>query len=320
VTKYHALKKFLLYTLAGLFVSGAFVLGISYQVLSELTFARDRVVYGKRQSELAREVRAELLLRPDLTPVSFESTDGVTLAGFFIKRKHAKYNVVICHGYRSLKEFMYGYIDLFPDWNILLFDFRSHGNSDGKITSLGYHESKDVIAAAGYLKNLAKQQQVAHLPTVIFGFSMGGAAALKAAESEPDLADALVIDSTYAQLNSTVLKTYSSKTLLPFYPFFPVITWLFNYFTACDIYQMNPDECVQHIAKPILFIHAARDTFVSSKNVLMLYANIQNKRSKIWIGPPCRHGSLHSLHPQQYHYKVDTFLTKAFAPDEQLAA
>ena len=255
-------------------------------------------------------------MRHDLKPVSFESTDGVMLSGFLIERKNAKYNAVLCHGYRSVKEFMYSYIDLFPDWNILLFDFRSHGNSDGKITSLGYHESKDVIAAANYLKTVAKQRQFAHLPMVVLGFSMGGAAALKAAEAEPTLADALIIDSTYAQLNSTILKAYSSKTLLPFYPFFPVITWLFNYLAACDIYQMNPDECVRHITKPILFIHAATDTYVASKNVLRLYANVQNKRSKIWIGPPCRHGLLHTLQPDEYQYKVKKFLAKAFAARE----
>lgn len=312
---YQLIRKIVLYSVATLIVSGAVVLGISYQVLAELTFAGDRVVYGKRLSELAQEVRSELLLRQDLKPVSFESTDGVMLSGFLIERKNAKYNAVLCHGYRSVKEFMYSYIDLFPDWNMLLFDFRSHGNSDGKITSLGYHESKDVIAASNYLKTVAKQHHIAHLPTVVLGFSMGGAAALKAAESEPALADALIIDSTYAQLNSTILKAYSSKTLLPFYPFFPVITWLFNYLAACDIHQMNPDECVRHITKPILFVHAATDTYVSSKNVLRLYTNVQNKRSKIWVGPACRHGSLHTLHPRAYQYKVQKFLAKAFASE-----
>jgi len=315
IIKYEVLKKVVLYTLMACIIAGAIVIGISYQVLAELTFAGDRVVYGKRLSDLALEVRTELLKRPDLTPVSFESVDGVTLSGFLIERKEAKYNAVLCHGYRSVKEFMYGYIDLFPDWNILLFDFRSHGNSDGKITSLGYNEAKDVIAAADYMKAYAKRKHIAQLPTIVLGFSMGGAATLKAADTDPALADALIIDSTYAQLNSTILKAFSSKTLLPFYPFFPVITRLFSYLAACDIYQMNPDECVSHIRKPILFIHAATDSFVSSKNVLRLYSNVQNKRSKIWIGPPCRHGSLHTYYEEQYQHKVNKFLTKAFTSE-----
>ncbi len=314
--KYDALKKVILYTVASGIIAGAIVLGISYQVLAELTFAGDRVVYGKRLSDLAQEVRTELLKRPDVTPVSFEASDGMVISGFLIERKNAKYNAVLCHGYRSVKEFMYGYIDLFPDWNILLFDFRSHGNSDGKITSLGYHEAKDVIAASNYLKAAAKRKKMAQLPTVILGFSMGGAAALKAADLDATIADALIIDSTYARLNSTILKAYSSKTLLPFYPFFPVITWLFNYLAACDIHQMNPDDCVSRIKMPILFIHAATDSYVASKNVLKLYSNVQNKHSKIWIGPACRHGSLHTFYEHAYQHKVHSFLTKVFAESE----
>jgi len=304
-------RKFLIYALALLLTAGAIILGISHQVLSKLTFAGDRVVYGKSLSELTRHISTELLKRPDLTPVSFQTEDGFTLSGYFIERKHAKFNAIICHGYRSAKELMYGYLDLFPDWNILLFDFRAHGGSDGAITSLGYHEYKDVLAASHYMRLVARRKNTQQLPLIVLGFSMGGAATLKAAENDPNLCDALIIDSTYARLSSTMLKAFSSKSYLPLYPFFPVIRWLFHYYAACNIHAMNPEKSVLRIKMPILFIHAARDSYLSSKNVLRLYANAQHEQSRLWIGPICRHGSLHAYFGNRYRHKVNKFLAKA---------
>ena len=293
-------------------------LSISYYALYKFTFAGDRIIYGKKTSEVAREIREELLKRSDITSISFPSgpsKDALKLVGFFVKRENPAGTMVICHGYQSNKEFLYGYIDMFPDWNILLFDFRAHGQSAGKITSVGCHEYKDIIAAVQYLKtslqNSVNPENHTQLPLVIIGISMGGAATLKAAEVDQDLCDAIIVDSTYANLNATILQSFSLKSKLPYYPFFPIIKQMFNYVANCDMSSMNPVESVQHIQKPILFIHSCDDTFISPLNAVRLYANSVNKKSEIWIGPRCRHGFLHCYYPRIYQEKVINFLDKA---------
>src|SRR5579862_9127260 len=115
-------------------------LSISYYALYKFTFAGDRVIYGKKTSEVAQEIREELLKHPEIRALSFPSRDGLKLAGFFVQREKPLGNMIVCHGYQGSKEFLYGYITMFPDWNILLFDFRAHGQSEGKITSIGCHE------------------------------------------------------------------------------------------------------------------------------------------------------------------------------------
>jgi alpha/beta superfamily hydrolase len=42
--------------------------------------------------------------------------------------------------------------------NVLLFDFRSHGDSDGHTISLGRHERLDVLAAVHYLRAQRAEQ------------------------------------------------------------------------------------------------------------------------------------------------------------------
>lgn len=284
---------------------------ISYYALYKLTFIGDRVYYGKRLSDISKEIREELLQRDDVKPVEFYTQDGLKLSGFLLTRKDAKINLVLCHGYQGTKEFMYALIDLFPDWNILLFDFRAHGQSEGRITSIGYHEYKDVIAAAHFMKDIFKTDANEQNSTVVLGISMGGAATLKAAEFDPTLADALIIDSTYAVLGDMLLKGFSVKSGLSYYPFFPLIKQMYRYVANFDINSMNPQESVKVIKKPILFIHSCDDSFISPINTLQLYANVKNKKSKLWIGPPCRHGWLHCYHKEIYQKKVLRFVQAA---------
>ena len=75
-------------------------LSFSYYTLSMFTYSSDRVFYGKKQSDLAAEIRQELLRRQDIERVNFKSQDGFDLAGFFIKREKPEANLVLCHGYK----------------------------------------------------------------------------------------------------------------------------------------------------------------------------------------------------------------------------
>jgi len=301
----------MLWVSTSLFVAMAIVVfGISYYALRSLTYASDSVYHGKKQSDLVQEVRAELVKRSDLTQVTFKNSDDMNLAGLLIKRQNAQANIVFCHGYRGSKELMYAYIDLFPQWNMLFFDFRAHGQSDGTMTTIGCLEYKDVIAAAHFLREQTTNVNTKPLPMIVLGISMGGAAALKAAETDPGLADVLIIDSSFARLDTTVIKAFSLKSSLPRYPFFTIIKGMFNCFAGCDLHAMNPAESVKSITMPIFFIHACDDTFISPKSAIKLYVNAKNKNSKIWIAPHCRHGWLHSYCGELYKKKVTQFLRK----------
>ena len=300
-----ASKLFTLLTLA--IFSTVVVVGISYYTVQQFMFAGDRIFYGKKQSDLAAEIGSELLRRNDVSQVSIDTEDGMKLSALLFKRNNAKANLVLCHGYKGSKEFMYAYINLFKDFNILLFDFRAHGKSTGYITSLGCHEYKDVIAASNFLRKQTPSQKI---PLILLGISMGGASCLKAMEVNSSIADCMIIDSTFSNLEKMFLRGYYLRVKLPYYPFFPVIRGMFHYFGRCDIKKMSTTECVKSIKNPILFIHSCTDTFITPENSVQLYAHAQHKRTRLWIGPKCRHGWLHTYHPKLYKKKVDKFLGK----------
>lgn len=131
-------------------------------------------------------------------PVTFRTADGKILRGDFWAQPQPAPTVVICHGYRITRnvlrpvaalEYAYGL-------NILLFDFRGHGDSESVITSGGNAEVRDLEAAI----NVAiAQPETLPNKIVIHGFSMGASIALLM-RPRPEVA-AIVADSPYARLD-----------------------------------------------------------------------------------------------------------------------
>src|SRR5205823_4617135 len=140
---------------------------------------------------------------PELEPpatqrrsILFHTTDGTLLRGDFWAQPQQAHTIIICHGYRinrkvlrpvAALEYKHGY-------NVLLFDFRGHGESESIATSGGNAEIRDLEAAI-----VVARQQAETNPgkIVIHGFSMGASVALLL-EPQPDIA-AIIADSPYAR-------------------------------------------------------------------------------------------------------------------------
>jgi uncharacterized protein len=289
---------------------------IAYFALQNLILPTDTIFYtGERISEVAKRFRKELLRRKDLHVVNFKTSDGLKLFGHFIKRQNAKANLLVCHGFQGCKELFKDCIDLFSDYNILLFDFRAHGQSEGRFRTLGCLEYKDVLAAAQFLRANTKQNKMlpSQLPLVLLGVSMGGSTCLKALEYEPNLCDAIIVDSSFMSLHDAVYNAFSYKSNLPTYPFAPLIEKMVGFIAKCDIHKMRPIDSLQNIEKPIFFIHSCVDEVIPPTDSLQMYAAARSNSKKLWIGPKCRHCWLHKEYPEIYKAKIEKFLQQALS-------
>lgn len=303
------LKSLIYFIFPGLFF---LVLVVSFFSFKKLILPYDKILKnGEKLSVIARQRAQKLLQRDDLIPVSFNSKDGIKLSGYFISRQNPIGNIVLCHGYQSSKEFLSNIIDMLPEYNVLLFDFRAHGKSGGRFRTIGYHEYKDLFAAVDFLKEKTKSKLFSNkFPLYIIGISMGGAVAIDAAAKRSDICDGLVVDSSYANLNDVVYNAFSVKSGLPKYPFVPVLIQAVNFITNSNISSFSPLQSVSKVDKPILFIHSCVDDIVKPSDTLRMYANSLNEKSKLWIGPVCRHARLHRKYPEIYQKKIRNFLNK----------
>ena len=131
--------------------------------------------------------------------VSFGSGDGVTLEGWWVPVAEPAGTVVMVHGLNRSRIEMVKKVPFVHElgWNALLFDLRHHGESGGKATTFGVREKDDVRAAA----DLARERSAG--PVVVWGVSLGGAAALLAAADDPHVSG-VICDSSFRSLRDTV--------------------------------------------------------------------------------------------------------------------
>jgi len=133
--------------------------------------------------------------------VTFSSADGTRLHGEFWAQTHRAPTIVLSHGFhfpiryfRSVAALEYAH-----GANILLFDFRGHGESEPVMTTCGNAEIKDLAAA---VEVAASQAESAPSQIYIHGFSMGAAVALLLSP-HPAVAG-IIADSSYARLDELI--------------------------------------------------------------------------------------------------------------------
>lgn len=287
---------------ASLFFAAIATVIFSYYMLVRLVGRKHDVAarWASVAAQVYRELRAE--------PITFLTDDGVQLAGRLVVRRQAQGTVIFCHGFHRTKERMAHFAHLFPHHNLLFFDFRACGESAGEFSSIGHHEYRDVRAAVRFARrhNLAR-------PVFLFGVSMGAVAALKAVRRTPGLADGLILDSPYANLREEIEHIFSTVSSLPSVPFLPIMTAMFAWLLGRDVIEMHPEDEIEHLDLPILLIHSASDSFTLPNHSVRLYAKAGecNKKARLWIGPPAKHGHLYDQYPEYYAYKIKKFLKKA---------
>ncbi len=133
---------------------------------------------------IVKATGVDLLMRAE--DVSFRTVDGVELSGNFIAGKRGNPAIVFCHdrGQSRAAVLPVALLHSRLGFNILVFDFRAHGRSQGDRSTLGIREREDVVAAVRYLETRA---DIDPSSIGIWGEGMGAAAALFAATELPKL-------------------------------------------------------------------------------------------------------------------------------------
>lgn len=287
---------------------------ISWHTLQRLIFKHECVQNGILRSEQAAAIRESMITEHAAQEIIFTTEDNVQLAGLFVPRPHPKAHLIVGHGYLRDKEGLASLLTLFPEYSFFLFDFRAHGMSGGLVTTIGDHESRDVRAAVQCMRELvaAQQNQFQTKPYVVLGFSMGAAAALKAHVEHPTLCDAIIADSSYADLYDEITHAFTLKTGLPRIPFLEVTRLMSKYLCGIDLGCVRPVDYMREINVPVLLVHSCTDTITKPEDALALFHAAYNagRRVKLWITPPCYHAQMFLALPADYKLKIEKFITK----------
>lgn len=198
--------------------------------------------------------------------VTLTTADGVNLSAWYVPaagpEPSATYpTILLAHGLLDRKETVLHLVPWLHEagYHVMLFDFRGHGASDKRPTTIGREEARDIQAALDWLEAEGVGGSVGGL-----GMSLGAAALVNAAAQDPRL-DALVLDSLFADWSDT---DFARDYRLP-------PDWL-----VPDV--PSPVDLVPKIHSPILIIHGTADILTRINHAQRLYA-AANEPKQLWI-------------------------------------
>ena len=214
--------------------------------------------------------------------IELHTEDGLKLAGWFIPRQadgaeltHAS-TLVVLHGWPEDKgSVLRGAVPLLDQFNLLLFDFRALGRSEGRHSTLGAREAKDVQAALSWL------EASGHTEIGVWGFSMGGAVALMTAGQDPRIR-AVVTDTSFARLDIMARDVFHIP-LLGHGLALGMRAWS-GLFLGIDIRRVAPVEAAAQLKTPSLIIHLKHDHLVPFDHALMLESALaDHPNAEFWF-------------------------------------
>jgi alpha-beta hydrolase superfamily lysophospholipase len=209
--------------------------------------------------------------------------------------------VVLFHGHAGCKASTLNAASQFRDLGFatLLVDFRGSGGSSGNATTLGWEEAQDVAAGVSHVRSTETG------PIVVYGASMGAAAALKAVHdgSRPD---ALVLECPYDSLRTTVRHRFDGAGIVSGPIADSLLLWG-RWQLGFDPYSLNPAEFASAVSMPTYLGFGARDPWVLPEEGQRIYTALRGpKRIHMFTG--ARHGAYADLRPDEWRADVDDFL------------
>ncbi|MEA3432936.1 MAG: alpha/beta fold hydrolase [candidate division WOR-3 bacterium] len=233
--------------------------------------------------------------------INFSTEDGINIRGWYIEGTE-KGTIILCHPYGMDKG------DCLPQarflnrsgYNILLFDFRGHGNSGGKYSSLGYYEVRDLLAGVSFLKEKGENR------IGVMGFSMGGTVALLGASLTPDIS-AVVSEGAYLSFHSAIYSFAKCYYRAPRYPFLPPAIWTAGIRLGFNPKELNLKNCLHKISPtPILVIHSRKDREIPISEGIEIF-NTADEPKYLWVVSNAEHLECYMKEGKRYEKRIIDF-------------
>lgn len=248
-------------------------------------------------------------IEPEMQEITFRTSDDLTIHGWYLPHDDPRDAIVIGHGFAMNRVEL---LDLARGLRAhghatLLFDFRAHGVSEGRRSTIGYHEAHDIAAAARFLH---ERPELAGRAIGALGLSMGAVATILAAAEEPLIA-AVVADSGYATLGEIAVGGLRLLYRLPAFPFAPLVIRFSELLTRTRIGAVSAVSVIGAIApRPLLIIHGEADRLIPVANAHALYA-AAGEPKELWLIPGIDHARAFHHAQEEYLRRLDAFFAVA---------
>ncbi len=178
--------------------------------------------------------------------------------------------IIICHGREGSRDRETPHAKTLHSggFNVLMFDFRAHGESEGEQVTFGMYEKEDLLGALDFLaaRGIAR--------VGVLGFSLGATTAILTAAVSDRIA-VIVAEGAVVRLKNTLARRFW-RYGVPYPLGWLVAAWSLaaaTPFTRGRMDQVDAIRWIPHLKAPILLIHGAADDLISAAEVAELAVN-----------------------------------------------
>ncbi len=283
-------------------------------ILALLIFTAVTSIITANKSTHPKKVQIPLFgsyIVPDYKDISFNDINNdIKLKGWFFESRGSDKTVIFAHSQGSNRlQFGIKTFDLVKNfinngYNVLMFDFRNSGESEGNISTFGQKEKDDILGAVKYIKSIGSKQ------IILLGFGEGANASILAASVSNDI-QALILDSPYTDLDSYINKVISENSKLPKFPFNKTIKLSMKLLYGIDTTMPGPSSMIDKLSSlPILFIYNTDDTKVTEEQSKALYNkySVNSGKGSFWETSGTGHLGTYGKYEENYISTVQDFL------------
>ena len=209
------------------------------------------------------------------------SDDNLKLHAHLIENNNSCTYIIIVHPYEGRGSYMKYFIEKFYNmgFNILAIDLRTHGESEGKIYSLGYLERLDVLAWIKYINDNYNSAKI-----ILYGISMGANAVMMCCnENLTDNVKAIIEDAGFTNAYEQLKRRLDMAYIFSFLPIVESTSLMAKMRLGFSFKDIDIKKRVAMSNIPILFIHGDKDELVDYNMVNKLYDACSSEKEKLII-------------------------------------
>jgi pimeloyl-ACP methyl ester carboxylesterase len=229
--------------------------------------------------------------------INLLTPDGLRLVAWYTPPQNGVV-ILVAHGYANARLAEMHALFARHGYGALAWDFRAHGESEGAVCTVGYHEALDVETALDFVLAQPAVRRIG-----LWGGSMGGIAGLQAAERRPEI-EALVLDSVPATLEEAFQVLVRPAFLQPF------ARYVAEKEAGLGMEVVRPVDRIAGVnGRPILVIQGTDDGMIPADSAERL-CRAAGERCTRWTVPDAGHLEAHASRPPTYEQRVIAFLDR----------
>lgn len=204
---------------------------------------------------------------------TIELKSNKTIECWHIPTKNAKGTVILFHGYGGAKSSLLDRAAIFREqgYNTFLVDFMGSGGSEGRQTTIGYAEAKQVKTCFHYLR----QKDTDNI--YLFGISMGAVAIMKAINDYDLQPNGIILECPFGSMYQTVCARFRMMGV-PSFPMAGLLVFWGGIQNGFWAFNHKPTEYAGQISCPVLLMYGAQDKKVSREEIDEIFINLNGPK------------------------------------------